>query len=63
MQSVNISVRAAGETIELTPYLSLRKYQVSDPDLGIANREVRQLHYTGWPDHGVPSDASLDSFM
>ena len=21
-----------------------------------------QLHYTGWPDHGVPSGESIDSF-
>ena len=24
--------------------------------------EVQQLHYTGWPDHGVPTGASMDSF-
>ena len=23
---------------------------------------VQQLHYTGWPDHGVPSGATMDSF-
>ena len=31
--------------------------------MGIERREIRQLHYTGWPDHGVPSADSLQSFQ
>lgn len=23
---------------------------------------MKQLHYTGWPDHGVPTGASMESF-
>ena len=59
MSHVNINVQASGETVELTPFLYLRKFRLDDPELGIQGREIRQLHYTGWPDHGVPSDASL----
>ena len=36
---------------------------MTDPELGIQSREIRQLHFTGWPDHGVPSNQSLESFM
>ena len=63
MQSVNISVEVSGPPIELTESLSLRKFRLTDHDLGITSREIRQLHYKGWPDHGVPSDSSLASFM
>ena len=32
--------------------------------VGSERRTVRQLHYIGWPDHGVPSDlASFDSLL
>ena len=36
---------------------------LSDKHLGIKDREIRQIQYTGWPDHGVPSQSSLVSFM
>ena len=55
MQSVNIQV-VPGEIRQLTPHLFVRKFTLTDGDLGINQREVRQLHYTGWPDHGVPSN-------
>lgn len=46
----------------MTPSLFLRKFKLTDPALGIADREIRQLHYTGWPDHGVPTGSSMNSF-
>ena len=55
-------MQSKGPTVQLTPNLFLRKILLSDSELGISNREVRQLHYTGWPDHGVPTDSSLMSF-
>ena len=63
LNAINISVQISEPTVQLTPHLYLRKFKVTDTDLGIADREIRQLHYTGWPDHGVPSNESLTSFM
>ena len=40
----------------------LRQFKLTDTTLGIKDRIVAQLHYTGWPDHGVPSGDSILSF-
>ena len=58
-----MDVQVSGPTIQLAPHLFIRQFRLSDSELGISNREVRQLHYTGWPDHDVPTDKSLASFM
>ena len=63
LSNVGITVQPSGETIQITEHLFLRKFTMTDSDLGITSREIRQLHYTGWPDHGVPSNASAMSFM
>ena len=57
-------IKVEGKSEEqLSPTLVLRKFLVEDPITGIQKREVRQLHYTGWPDHGVPKgEANLESF-
>lgn len=57
-----IHVESSGPTVNFSEHLVMRRMKVSDSQLGIENREVRQLHYTGWPDHGVPSNESLHSF-
>ena len=62
MKKVGITVEESAPTIALTNTLFLRKFKLTDVDLGITNREIRQLHYTGWPDHGVPKTSSLVSF-
>ena len=49
--------------IQITPFLWIRKFSLTDGDLGISSRQVRQLHYTGWPDHGVPTNQAMVSFM
>ena len=41
MRSVNITVEPSGEPILLTPFLILRKFSLTDSDLGIGAREVR----------------------
>ena len=63
LQAVNISVQMTAPAVQLTDSLILRKFTLTDNDLGITSREIRQLHYTGWPDHGVPTDSSLQSFI
>jgi protein tyrosine phosphatase len=40
--------------------LKERVFQIKGPDGSIF--ETRQLHYVGWPDHGVPTGASIDDF-
>ena len=60
---MGISVQLSGSTVQLTPNLFVRKFKMTDSELGITDREVRQLHYTGWPDHGVPNGSSMTSFV
>jgi protein tyrosine phosphatase len=63
LSKVGIAVETSAQTIKLTPNLSIRSFKLTDTDLGITGREIRQLHYDGWPDHGVPSGISIDSFV
>ena len=35
---------------------------MDDEFTGTKQREVKQLHYSGWPDHGVPSGKTMESF-
>jgi len=46
----------------LTPHLTLRKFLIDDAFTATTQREVKQLHYTGWPDYGVPSGKTMESF-
>lgn len=50
------------ETTLLTDHLVLRKFKVTDKVFGRKDMIVQQLHYIGWPDHGVPTGASMTSF-
>lgn len=51
---MTVTVDAPDEN--LTPHLVLRHFLVN------GSLKVRQLHYTGWPDHDVPSGDSMASF-
>ena len=66
MEGVNISVQPSGDgnhEVKLAPHLFYRKYKLNDRDMGIYDREVRHLHYTGWPDCGVPdNDVNRQSY-
>lgn len=47
--------------VQLSKFLVERRFRVfssEQPD-GLV---VRQLHYTGWPDHDVPRDEAMQSF-
>lgn len=62
LNEMGISVVPNGEE-QLSPTLTLRKFIVDDEFTGTKQREVRQLHYTGWPDHGVPTgEKNMESF-
>lgn len=45
---------------QLSPDLVLRHLTVRTQH---GSHSVRQLHYTGWPDHGVPSGDSMEAFQ
>ena len=47
---------------QLTSHLIKRHFLLTDPFTGHTDTPIQQLHYTGWPDHGVPSGDSMDSF-
>ena len=59
--SAGIIVRPNGGD-QLTKYLTLRKFIVNDDFTKTKDLKVEQLHYPGWPDHGVPSGESMESF-
>ena len=62
MRNYGIEVTSSGANQNLTDHLILRSITLTDHKLGISGRKIQQLHYTGWPDHGVPSASSLQSF-
>lgn len=41
----------------------VRTFQVADSSSKKEALTVRQLHYTGWPDHSVPSGESMACFQ
>ena len=62
MEAAGLKAEISQPDVELTSHLTLRRFKLTDSMLGITDREVAQLHYKGWPDHGVPSGNSMSSF-
>lgn len=58
-----MTVVRAKEDEKMSPYLIARYFTVNDKVTGVKDLQVKQLHYTGWPDHGVPSGESMTSFQ
>ncbi|KAJ2339199.1 hypothetical protein GGF43_006697, partial [Coemansia sp. RSA 2618] len=51
----NITVTLGSErALEMCPAVVVRKMVLQNTARGGAGRTVTQLHFTGWPDHGVP---------
>lgn len=58
-----LSITVEGISTEvLSKHLILRRFRVNDPYSGRVNMEVKQLHYTAWPDHGVPNGEAMEAF-
>ena len=57
-----MTINVIGESQHLTDHLTLRTFELSDEFTGLKNFRVTQLHYEGWPDFGVPSGPSMQSF-
>ena len=62
MQSHNMEVTRAAPDVQLADGLILRKLLLTDRDLGVSGRQICQLHFLAWPDHGVPESESLAAF-
>lgn len=58
-----MTVVRAKDDQKLSAHLTARYFAVSDKTTGVKDQLVKQLHYTGWPDHGVPSGDSMASFQ
>jgi len=50
------------ESEQLTKHLKRNVFHLYDPIAPINPLPITQLHYTGWPDHGVPSENSIEDF-
>lgn len=46
----------------LGPSLELREFEIIRSSHQDKVHKVKQLHYIGWPDHGVPTGASMEDF-
>ena len=46
----------------LTSHLQKRTFTLTDTFTDRKDMPITQLHYSGWPDHGVPSGDTMDSF-
>ena len=56
-----VMITHAAPEVKLSPHLILRQFEVTDSN-SQKTLVVKQLHYVGWPDHGVPTGESMNSF-
>jgi len=50
----DMSITVQSEDVQLSQHLVERRFHVKSALTNPEGIIVRQLHYTGWPDHGVP---------
>jgi len=57
-----MTINVVKDDEHLTQYLTRRTFTISDQFTSLDSFLVVQLHYTGWPDFGVPYGPSMASF-